>query len=161
MILTSPRKVQTTNASVLFLCVDLRHINIIHRLYDVTQSPTCPVTENSRLKMACLMATVHHNVPYRTTPPHPQTYRTIRIIFKVIGIIIFKFYNIRGPQSFSLSWSISEKNPKKFTKSRHSCIILSHHYLRYLNPIFPPKSLLLLFITIMTINLIALISVNS
>ncbi len=83
MILMSPRKVRTTNAPVLFLCVDVRHINIIHRLYDFTQSPTCPVTRNSRLKMASLMAIAHHNVPYK--------YYTIPYVLyhiKLISIIL-------------------------------------------------------------------------
>ena len=77
-----------------YFCVLMCDTSISYILYDFTQSPICPVMRNSRLKMASLMATVHHNVPYRTTPPHPQTYRTIRIIFKVIGIIILSFITL-------------------------------------------------------------------
>ncbi len=93
MILTSPTKVQTTKAPMLFLCGDVGHINIIQRLYDFTLSPTCPVMRNSRLKMASQMAIVHHNVPYRSTPKPTSTIPyTLYFILKAISLYYYKYY---------------------------------------------------------------------
>ena len=65
-----------------------RHIKIIHSLYDFSQSPTCPVRRNSRLKIA----------PYRTTPKSTNTIPYVllykyNIVVSIIFIIVLHDIN--------------------------------------------------------------------